>query len=73
MKEVLNELAYITFESIGSKHDDALDCISMIASMEVIAPSEEVDSPTYREESKDYIWHRYGSKDDEDSGSSVVF
>ena len=73
MKEVLNELAYITYTGITSKHDDALDCISMIASMEVIAPSEEVDSPTYREESKDYIWHRYGSKDDEDSGSSVVF
>lgn len=73
MKEVLNELAYVTYEGIGSKHDDALDCISMIASMEVIAPSEEVDTPTYREESKDYIWHRYGGKDDEDSGSSIVF
>ena len=73
MKEVLNELAYITYTGITSKHDDALDCISMIASMEVIAPSEEVDIPTYREDSKDYIWHRYGGKDDEDSGSSVVF
>lgn len=73
MKEVLNELAYVTYEGIGSKHDDALDCISMIASMEVIAPSEEVDTPTYREDSKEYIWHRYGGKGDEDSVSSVVF
>ena len=73
MKEVLNELAYITYEGIGSKHDDALDCISMIASMDVIAPSEDVEIVSYREESKDYIWHRYGGKDDEDSGSSVVF
>ena len=73
MKEVLNELAYITYEGIGSKHDDALDCISMIASMDVIAPSEDVEVVSYREESKDYIWHRYGGKDDEDSGSSVVF
>ena len=73
MKEVLNELAYITYTGITSRHDDALDCISMLASMEVIAPSEEVDTPTYREDSKDYIWHRYGGKDDEDSGSSVVF
>lgn len=73
MKEVLNELSYITYEGIGSKHDDALDCISMIASMDVIAPSEDVEVVSYREESKDYIWHRYGGKDDEDSGSSVVF
>ena len=73
MKEVLNELAYITYEGIGSKHDDALDCISMIASMDVIAPSEDVEIVSYREESKDYIWHRYGGKDDEDSVSSVVF
>ena len=73
MKEVLNELAYITYTGITSKHDDALDCISMIASMDVIAPSEDVEVVSYREESKDYIWHRYGGKDDEDSGSSVVF
>lgn len=73
MKEVLNELSYITYEGIGSKHDDALDCISMIASMDVIAPSEDVEVVSYREESKDYIWHRYGGKDDEDSVSSVVF
>ena len=73
MKEVLNELSYITYEAIGSKHDDALDCISMIASMEVIAPSEDVGTLTYREESTDYIWHRYSSESDADSGSSVVF
>lgn len=41
MKEVLNELNYITYEGIGSKHDDALDCISMLASMDITFPSVE--------------------------------
>jgi phage terminase large subunit-like protein len=42
MKEVLEELKYITWESISSKHDDALDCISMISTMQVLIPTVEV-------------------------------
>ena len=42
MKEVLNELNYITYTMIASKHDDALDCISMIAAMDVVLPSMDV-------------------------------
>ena len=40
MKEILNELNYVTYEGFGSKHDDALDGISMIAAMDTILPSE---------------------------------
>ena len=39
MEEVMNELNYITYEGIGSKHDDALDCISMLAAMKVMVPT----------------------------------
>lgn len=70
MKEVLNELNYITYEGIGSKHDDALDCISMLASMETIAPSEgtviESSAPVSS------IWGK-DEEDDEDSRLSTVF
>ena len=36
--ELLNELTYITYEAISSKHDDGLDCISMLPMMDVIRP-----------------------------------
>ena len=68
--EVLNELNYITYEGLGSKHDDALDCISMLASMETIAPSEgtviESSAPVSS------IWGK-DEEDDEDSRLSTVF
>jgi len=39
MKEVLEELKYITYTGIGSAHDDALDGISMLGIMSVLYPS----------------------------------
>lgn len=43
-KELLNEINYVTFDSTGritfnSKHDDGLDLISMLGTMETNAPS----------------------------------
>jgi len=45
MEELLHELTYITYLGISSKHDDALDGISMIALMVVSLPSIEAVGP----------------------------
>ena len=37
--ELLNELEYLTYEGISSVHDDGLDCVSMLALMEVVKPA----------------------------------
>lgn len=75
MKEILNELNYITYEGIGSKHDDALDCISMLASMEVVLPS--VEESEVREVYLTGDGEFWGGADldynDEDSSGSTVF
>lgn len=78
MEEVLNELNYITYEGIGSKHDDALDCISMLAAMEVMTPSVDSgwispeDSFGYRNSK---VWGNVDDMidDDEDYFSSTIF
>jgi phage terminase large subunit-like protein len=73
MKEILNELKYITYEGIGSKHDDALDCISMIAAMNVIYPSDDaMYEPTgYGEDRTDYMWQKYPIEEEYVGGSTV--
>jgi len=42
--ELLDEMTYLTYEAISSKHDDGLDCISMLALMDVIKPAVYVGS-----------------------------
>ncbi len=41
MAELLDEFKYLSYTEISSKHDDALDGISMIGAMEVVLPSVE--------------------------------
>ena len=72
MDEMLNELKYITYDSIGSKHDDALDCISMIAAMEVLLPSEEDYVPAEKEEVNNSMWFNY-TEDKDEYKNSIVF
>ena len=71
MKEILNELNYITYEGITSKHDDALDCISMIAAMEVMLPSQ--DQMIEAVKSMDKSVYYPEPEDDNDDRCSVVF
>lgn len=72
MKEVLNELNYITYEGIGSKHDDALDCISMLANMETITPSIQQDIPEVFID-RGSIWSAFDAEDNAEWGGSTVF
>ena len=41
MRELLEEIKYTTYSSIGSKHDDLLDCISQVGMIEAQYPSKE--------------------------------
>ncbi len=38
MKELLEELKYVTYESFNSKYDDGMDLISMLTAMEILFP-----------------------------------
>ena len=70
VKEVMTELNYITYTGIGSKHDDALDCISMIASIDVMLPS--VDAGTLEvDEVKSRYWTGFDEESEDDRGSTV--
>ncbi len=72
MKELLNELQYITYDGIGSKHDDGLDCVSMLASMDIMLPAA-VDTDTYSVITSDgLLWESVweDEEDDEYSGSN---
>jgi len=71
MKELLNELQYITYEGIGSKHDDALDCISMIAAMDVTMPSEEQMIEASEPRSSIYYENDFDDEEVEPSSSTV--
>lgn len=43
MKELLEELKYVTFAGIGSKHDDGLDLISQLGMIDYLLPSMSLD------------------------------
>lgn len=76
MKELLNELQYITYTGIGSKNDDALDGISMLASMDIMLPAAE-DTNTYTTIDADgLIWESIWGDEDGDEyveTNSTVF
>lgn len=74
MKELLSELNYVTYEGFGSKHDDALDGVSMIAAIDVVLPSEEVNGNMTTIIGEDgTIWESDWEDDDEESevGSTI--
>jgi len=77
MKEILNELKYITYEGIGSKADDALDGLSMIATMDVMYPSIEqgsvAETSTYSDREGMWTDPREYYKDSDEYSNSVVF
>jgi phage terminase large subunit-like protein len=41
LKELMTELQYLSYNGIGSKHDDALDIISQLSQMNIIIPQYE--------------------------------
>lgn len=75
MKEVMLQLNYVTYEGFGSKHDDALDGISMIAAMDTVLPSEDVGNMVTIIGDDGTIWESIWDEDDEDEGKngSTVF
>lgn len=45
MNELLEEIKYCTYQSIGSTHDDGLDTISQLGMMEIIYPPKDTSIP----------------------------
>ncbi len=45
MNELLEEIKYTTYTSIGSQHDDGIDIISQLGAMNITYPSKETKAP----------------------------
>ena len=75
MKETLDQLNYVTYSGIAAKHDDALDCISMIASMDVMLPSiNDGKAENYFEEhSESGIWDMDFETESFEGNDNTVF
>ena len=74
MKEMLEELNYVTFESIGSKKDDGLDLISQLGMIEYILPTNGtvLDSDDSLTGADKRIWGDvWGDEDKETRGSEM--
>ena len=73
MKELLEELNYVTYSGIAAKHDDALDCVSMIASLDVLLPSSESNKELLKEYSESDIWEMDFEDDEFRGNKSTIF
>jgi len=74
MKEMMEELKYLTYDSIGSTHDDGLDLISQLGMIDYILPTQEFDVDDGLTEADSNIWASFEDEDDDyTSNSSVVF
>ena len=74
MKELLEELKYVTFAGIGSKHDDGLDLISQLGMIDYLLPSMSMDEiedklPT----ANSGIWGKMFGDDDGVGSNSQIF
>lgn len=74
MKELLEELKYVTFAGIGSKHDDGLDLISQLGMIDYLLPSMSLDEiedklPT----ASSGIWGKMFGDDDGVGSNSQIF
>ena len=70
MKEMMEELSYLSHSSIGSKHDDGIDLISQLGMIEYVTPTNGVDLDNPIESSVDDYWDDI-KEEDEDSNSTV--
>lgn len=74
MKELLDELRYISYTSINSKHDDALDVVSMCAVMDITYPSVEANGGgTERMYEKSDVWGEVDGNKVDEFANSLVF
>lgn len=73
MKEMQEELKYVSYTAIGSKHDDGLDLISQIGMIEYVLPVQSfaVDGEELTGADID-VWGAIWDKE-ETTGSSVIF
>lgn len=71
MKELMEELQFVTYTGIGSKHDDGLDLVSQLGLIDYVVPTtsstEEIDLP----KSAGGIWEQFIDEDEEPN--SVIF
>jgi predicted phage terminase large subunit-like protein len=73
MEELLEELKYVTWSDITSKHDDAIDVISMITAMNVSYPSvggSNKDEDNFAS-TNDPIWGSIDDDSDTTRGSTI--
>lgn len=69
MQELLHELEFVTINGIKSKHDDALDCVSMLGCLSPWKPSD--NAPVERDAEND-IWYTEPTDNIKDARSSYI-
>jgi len=72
MVEMLEELRYVTRRGFKSRHDDAADCMSMLAVMQPFKPSEEI-AVTYTENEEGNFAYVDDFDDFDNETNSTVF
>lgn len=72
MKELMTELQYLSYNGIGSKHDDALDIISQLSQMNIVVPQyENPQLPNHNKDEDNRYWDAEIIEDEETS--SYIF
>jgi len=78
MKELIEELEYVTYRGFGSKYDDGADCISQLMMLETITPPisfEEDDYDSKPLKKRGGMWQHhieYGDEDDQGAYSTYA-
>lgn len=71
-KELMTELQYLSYNGIGSKHDDALDIVSQLSQMNIIVPQyENPQLPLGTRDDDSGYWE--AEIIEENEGSSYIF
>lgn len=78
MKELIEELEYVTYSSFNSAHDDGADLISMLIAMQSEIPpisfeEEELDSKPLKRRSGMWAHHDLGDDRDDDQGAYSTY
>ena len=78
MKELIEELEYVTYSSFNSAHDDGADLISMLIAMQSEIPpvsfeEEELDSKPLKRRSGMWAHHDLGDNGDDDQGAYSTY
>ena len=79
MRELIEELEYVTYRGFGSKHDDGLDLISQLTLLNVVSPpptfdlEEEINSKPLKQRTGMWQHHDWQDGNENDQGAYATY